>query len=277
MADADLLRPQLGHRVQRPVPPEPRQGPDRSVRRLRPPHPDRLRPRPPAGQGRGRQGRRARRPPRPHAPAAGRHPRGRDEHVDDHQRHGRLAARPLRGPRRGGGRRALGPAGDDPERHRQGVPVPRDLHLPAAAQPPVDRGHGGLLRQPHPGVEPDQRLLVPPAGGRGDPGPGDRLRHGHRRRRARRSAGVRPGRRGPVPGRRGLHLLLRERRHPLRRGDLQAPGDDRAVGPAHAGALRRAGRQGPSIPLRRPGQLAGPDRGPAREQRPAHRAGGARA
>ena len=74
----------------------------------------------------------------------------------------------------------------------------------------------------------------------------------------------------------GLHLLLRQRRHPLRRGDLQAPGDDRAVGPPHPRALRRAGRQGPPLPLRRPGQLARPDRGPAREQRPAHRARGPR-
>ena len=37
-----------------------------------------------------------------------------------------------------------------------------------------------------------------------------------------------------------------------------------------------AGRQAAPVPLRRPGQLARPDRGAAREQRPAHRAGDAR-
>ncbi len=75
------------------------------VDRLRPAHPDRLRPRPRARPGRGRQGRRAGRPPRPHGRAARRHPAGRDEHVDDDQRHRRVAARPLRGQRRepGGG------------------------------------------------------------------------------------------------------------------------------------------------------------------------------
>ena len=43
----------------------------------------------PLRPGRGRQGRRAGRPPRAHAHAARRHPAGRDEHVDDDQRHRR--------------------------------------------------------------------------------------------------------------------------------------------------------------------------------------------
>ena len=39
-----------------------------------------------------------------------------------------------------------GAAGHHPERHRQGVPVPRDLHLPARPEPPADRRHVRLLQ-----------------------------------------------------------------------------------------------------------------------------------
>ena len=67
LADADLLGPLHRQGVQRAVPHQPGQGPDRAVDRLRPAHPDRLRPRRPPGPRRGRQGRRAGRPPRPHA------------------------------------------------------------------------------------------------------------------------------------------------------------------------------------------------------------------
>ncbi len=49
-----------------------------------------------------------------------------------------------------------------------------------------------------------------------------------------------------------------------------------ALGHPAAGALRRHRPQAPPVPLRRAGQLARPDRGPAGEQRPAHRAGDAR-
>ncbi len=104
--DADLLGPLHGPGLQRALPDQPGQGPDRPLDRLRPAHPDRLRPRRP----RGRRARWARSgvpggPPRPHAPAHGGHPGRRDEHLDDHQRHRGLAARPLRGQRRGPGRR----------------------------------------------------------------------------------------------------------------------------------------------------------------------------
>ena len=64
--DAHLLGPLHGRGLERAVPDEPRQGPDRAVDRLRSADPDRLRPRRPAGPRRGRQGRRAGRPPRPH-------------------------------------------------------------------------------------------------------------------------------------------------------------------------------------------------------------------
>ena len=97
MGDAHLRRPLLGGRVQRAVPAQPGQGPDRAVGRLRPADPDRLRPRRRAGPRRGRQGRRAGQPPRRHARAVRRHPARRDEHLDDHQRHRDVAARALRG------------------------------------------------------------------------------------------------------------------------------------------------------------------------------------
>ena len=47
------------------------------------------------------------------------------------------------------------------------------------------------------------------------------------------------------------------------------------MGGARPRALRRARPQAPALPLRRAGQLAGPHRVPAREQRAAHRARGA--
>ena len=134
VADAHLLGPLHGQGVQRALPHQPGQGPDRPVDRLRPAHPDRLRPRRPPRPGRGRQGRRARRPPRPHAPAARRHPAGRDEHVDDDQRPGGVAARPLRGQRREPGRaqsrQLRGTTQNDIVKEYL---QPRHLHLPAAS------------------------------------------------------------------------------------------------------------------------------------------------
>ena len=126
-------------------------------------------------------------------------------------------------------------------------------------------------------LEPDQRLLVPPAGGGGDARPGDRLRAGHRHRRARRGAGLGPGRPRSASRRSCASIsFFVQRRHPLRRGDLQDPGLRRAVGPHLPRALRRDRREGPPLPLRRAGQLARPHRGAAGEQHAAHRAGDAR-
>ena len=48
----------------------------------------------------------------------------------------------------------------DAERHRQGVPVARHVHLPAGAVAPADRRHGRLVRPARAEVEPDQRLLA---------------------------------------------------------------------------------------------------------------------
>ena len=84
------------------------QGPDGPVGRLRPADADRLRRRPRARARRGRQGRRPDRPPRRHAHAHGRHPARHDEHVDDDQRDGGLAAGALHRHGRGERRRPAG-------------------------------------------------------------------------------------------------------------------------------------------------------------------------
>ena len=87
-----------------------------------------------------------------------------------------------------GGRR---PAGrHHPERHHQGVPLPRDLRLPARALAAADQRHDRLHGPPDPEVEPDQHLQLPPAGGRRDADPGARLRAVHRDRRARHRSGA---------------------------------------------------------------------------------------
>ena len=109
-----------------------------------------------------------------------------------------------------------------PERHHQGVPLPRDLRLPARALAAADHRHDRLHGQPDPEVEPDQHLQLPPAGGRRDADAGARLRAVHRDRGARRG----PGRPGQVSeedfeqGRRP-DLVLRQRRRAVRRGDVQ--------------------------------------------------------
>ena len=124
-------------------------------------------------------------------------------------------------------------------------------------------------------MEPDQRLLLPPAGGRRDPGPGDRLRALHRDRGSRRGQGARPGRRRGLPQGLRPHLLLRQRRRPLHRGARQAARHGPALGGDRPQPLRRQRAEVPPPPLRRPGQLPRADRVPAREQRAPHRARGA--
>ena len=114
----------------------------------------------------------------------------------------------------------------------------RDLHLPARPEPAPDRRHDRVHRAPRAQVEPDQRVQLPPAGGGRDAGAGDRLRAGHRHRRARRRARLGQDRRRRAARRRRPHLLLRQRRHPLRRGDVQDAGLHRAVGPHLPRALR---------------------------------------
>ena len=271
--DADLRGPFDRQAVQRALPAQPGQGPDGALDRLRPADADGLRRRSRARARRGRQGRRAGRAQGRHARAARRDPARPHEHVDDDQRDGGVAAGALH--RRGGGERdrAGRAGGHDPERHHQGVPLARDLRVPAGAVDAADRRHGRLHGRRGPEVEPDQRLLLPPAGGGGDAGAGDRVRDVDRAGGARR---------GPAAGRRGqdgrglrAHLVLRQRRRAVRRGAREAAGDERAVGGAGALALRRHGRAAAALPLRRAGQLAGADRVAAGEQRAADRARGA--
>ena len=164
-----------------------------------------------------------------------------------------------------------------PERHRQGVPVPRDLRLPARALAAADHRHDRLHGQPHPEVEPDQHLQLPPAGGRGDAGAGDRLRAVHGDRRARRRPRLRPGAARGLRRRRRPDLVLRQRRAcaSSRRCARCAPSSqlwDEITRERYGveDAKQRRFRYGVQVNSPRP------DRGAAGEQRPADRAGDAR-
>ena len=74
-------------------------------------------------------------------------PLERDEHVDDDQRDRRVAARALHDGRRGERRRARRPPGHDAERHHQGVPLARDLRVPARPVDAADRRHDRVHRR----------------------------------------------------------------------------------------------------------------------------------
>ncbi len=210
LGDAHLRRPFDGAGVQRALSQEPREGPDGALDRVRSAHADGLRPRSRAVARRGRQGRRIDRPQGRHARPARRHPARRDEHVDDDQRDRGLAAGPLHDGRRGERRLPERPPGHDPERHHQGVPLARHLRVPARALDAPDRGHDRVHGRRGAEVEPDQHLLVPPPGGRGHAGAGDRLRALDRRGRARPRARAGSGR--VVPARVRPHVVLRQRR-----------------------------------------------------------------
>ena len=191
--------------------------------------------------------------------------------------HGRGAGRDdLRGERRGAARGRAPARRHDAERHHQGVPLAGDLRVPARALAAAHRGRDRLHRPRDPEVEPDQHLQLPPAGGGRDADAGAGLRAVHRDRGARPGQGVGTGRRRGLRRGRRADVLLRQRRRPLRRGDLQDARLRRALGRDHPGALRRAGPEDASLPVRRAGELARPDRGPAGEQRPADRARDAR-
>ena len=114
-----------------------------------------------------------------------------DEHFDDDQCAGGVAAGALHRHGRGAGRGASRAARHDAERHHQGVPVARHLHLPARAVAAADRRHDRVHLSRASQVEPDERVQLSPAGGGGDAGAGDRFRAGQRLRRARCRAGAR--------------------------------------------------------------------------------------
>ena len=130
-----IFRTYAGHstarEVERALSQESEQGADRPLGRLRPADADRLRQRSCAGARGGRQGRRADQPSRRHARIVRGHPARRDEHLDDDQRHRRLAACALCGARRRAGRCAREAPGHHAERHSQGISLARHARVPA--------------------------------------------------------------------------------------------------------------------------------------------------
>ena len=142
-----LRRPFDGGEVQRALPQEPGEGPDRPLDRLRSADPDRLRRRSRAGRGEvGKVG----------VPVS---------HLGDMRT--LLAGIPLdqmntsmtinataawllvalRRRRRRAGRAAQQAHRHDPERHHQGIPLARHLRVPARAVAAADQGHDRLLRR----------------------------------------------------------------------------------------------------------------------------------
>ena len=128
-----------------------------------------------------------------------------------------------------------------------------------------------------PQLEPHQHLQLPPAGGRGHAGAGDRLLDVHRRSpsstpcatraRSRRSGSARWSRRISFfvnAGVRFVEEMCKMRAFVQLWDELT-----RERYGVH-------GRQAATVPVRRAGQLPRPDRGAAGEQRPAHRPGDAR-
>ena len=119
-------------------------------------------------------------------------------------------------------------------------------------------------------MEPDERLQLPPAGGRRDAGAGAGLRPGHGDLGARHRESRWPGPRRGLRDRRLADQLLRQCRGAVRHRALQDAVVHPAVGPDPAGALWRAGPEGPPLPLRGAGQLPRSHRAAAREQRLPH-------
>jgi len=169
-----------------------------------------------------------------------------DEYIDDDQRHRGLAARSLRGQRPGRWHRpdpAFGTTQNDiVKEYLPGAPTSSP-----AAEPPADRRHHRLHGPSRTAVESGQRLQLPPPRGRGHPLPRAGLRAGHGDRDPRRCAPVGEDlqRRGPAGGR--SDQLLRERRTPLRRRDLQDAGLHLHVEPHLRRALRGHRREAPAV------------------------------
>ena len=182
-------------RLQRVLPPQPGDGAEGAVDRVRPAHPPRLRQRQPARHRRRRHGRGGDRLDLRHAAALRRHPAGQDERVDDDERRGAAGARALRRRGRGAGRRAGAAHRHDPERHPQGVHGPQHLHLPAHAVDADHQRHLLVHLAADAALQLDLDLRLPHPGGRGDGRPGARLHAGRRRR-------VHPGRARGRPGHR---------------------------------------------------------------------------
>ncbi len=176
--------------VERALPRQSEQGPDRAVGCLRSADPDRLRQRPPAGPRRSRQGRRADLPSRRHAGAVRKNSARHHEHLDDDQCHGGMAAGTLCRAGRRAGRSAARAGRHHAERYRQGISVARHLRVSAGAVAATHQGRDSVHHQRDAEVESDQRLLLSPAGGRRDAGAGAGVCARHRDSGAGRGAGV---------------------------------------------------------------------------------------
>ena len=116
------------------------------------------------------------------------------------------------------------------ERHHQGVSLARHPRVSAGALHAADQGHDPVHDPGDAEMEPDERVLLSPAGGGRDAGAGARIRARHRDRRARHGEGIG---RGPSRGvRRGgrAHLVLRQCRPALHHRDLQDARLRRALG-----------------------------------------------
>ena len=257
-------------RIQSALPAEPGQGTDRPLDRFRLADPDRFRQRPSARPRRGRQGRGRDLAHRRHAGAVRRDPARLDEYVDDHQRDRALADGALHRDRRRAGRAARPAPGHDPERHHQGISGPRRLCVPARRLSPADQGPDPLLRPRDAEVEPDERVLLPFAGGGRDAGAGIELRAGDSDRGARAGAPIGRGRRRGLRQCRRGHVVLRQRRHALRHRTGEDAGVRRALGRDHPRPLRGRRSAEAPVPLWRSGQLARLDRAAARKQRLPH-------
>ena len=184
-----------------------------------------------------------------------------------------MAAGAVRRQRGGAARRLVSAARYHAERHREGIPVARDLHLSARAFATIDRRHDRLVCAARAEVESDERVQLPLARGWRDTGARDRVLAGDRGRRARCRARLRSGGAGTVQSGFRQRVVLRQRGRSLRGRDVQVACLHRIVGSHRPRALRRHRRESASIPIRRAGQLTRVDRRAAREQRAAHRVG----
>ncbi len=195
--DAPVCRVRHRRRVQPPVPVSAVAGRKRTERRFRPADPDGIRLGSPAGGRRSGPRRRRHRLDRGHGGAARRHSARSGHHVDDHQRDRDRPARTLRSRRAAPERAADGARRDDPERHPQGIPGARDLHLSAARVTAHRHRHLRVLRARAAAVEHhlDQRLSHTRS--RVDGRPGDRV-HARQRHCLCRGGGRRRSRRGPT-------------------------------------------------------------------------------
>ena len=262
MDDAHLLRPLHCGCIQRAVPHQLGKGSNGSVHRFRPADTDGLRPGSRARTRRSGQGGCTRRAPRPHADAPRRHSTGRDEHVDDDQCHCRLVACALRRQRQRTRRHLTTTAGHHPKRHREGIPLARNVHLPAAALQASDRRHDCLVLHQRTEVEPDERVLVSLAGSGCYAGSGSGVLARQCHRHPRCSARKRPGTRRKVSRGIRFDVILRKRRNPFRRGDVQDARLHPTVGAHRPRALWHHRRPRAAFSLWRASELTRPHRSP---------------